>query len=48
MRCRYAIATDQFHGWECQITGGECTLLRPDEKSCPALIEDAGQDVPRE
>lgn len=39
MRCQYAAATDQFHGWECQITGGECVLLIPNEKSCPALID---------
>ena len=46
MRCQYAAATDQFHGWECQITGGECVLLIPNEKSCPALIdEDAAQDT---
>ncbi len=40
MKCRYATATDQFHGWECRITGGECELLIPNERSCPELMED--------
>lgn len=41
MKCQYASVTDEFHGWECMITGGECALLFPNEKLCLALIEDA-------
>jgi len=39
MRCRYATATDEFYGRECQITGGECSLLSPNELLCPGMTD---------
>lgn len=41
MNCPYSRATGEFHGWECEITGGECALLFPDKRFCAALIEDS-------
>lgn len=34
MSCRCASITDEFHGWECAVSGGECMFLCPDEKRC--------------
>lgn len=34
MGCRYATETDEYHGWECSMTEGECTFLIPNEKAC--------------
>lgn len=34
MGCVYAIATDEYHGWECEITGGACMYLRPNQDAC--------------
>lgn len=34
MACKAAIATDEYHGWECEITGGACMFLHPDSKAC--------------
>lgn len=34
MSCKCAISTDQYHGWECTITGGECMFLFPNSKLC--------------
>lgn len=34
MACKCVIPTDQWHGWECDITGGECMYLFPDSKQC--------------
>ena len=33
-RCTAAIPTDEFHGWRCTITDGECVFLFPDSKAC--------------
>ena len=46
MRCPYAKSTDEFYGWKCGITGGECELIFPDEKYCTALDDDPKEDVP--
>lgn len=32
--CKCAKPTDQYHGWECEITGGECMFLFPSSKAC--------------
>jgi len=32
--CKCAKRTDQWHGWECTITDGECMYLFPDSKAC--------------
>ncbi|MHC1723061.1 MAG: hypothetical protein AB9836_07665 [Aminipila sp.] len=34
MSCICAKATDQWHGWECSITGGACMYLSPNQDQC--------------
>ena len=34
MSCVCAIKTDEYHGWECEITGGACMYLMPNQDSC--------------
>ena len=34
MACKAARATDEYHGWECEITGGECMFMIPNSKAC--------------
>lgn len=34
MSCKAARATDEYHGWECEITGGACMFLYPSSKAC--------------
>lgn len=34
MSCKCAIRTDEYHGWECSITEGECMFLHPDSRAC--------------
>ncbi|GFO86542.1 hypothetical protein [Anaerostipes butyraticus] len=34
MGCKMARRTDQYHGWECEISGGECMFLYPDDEEC--------------
>lgn len=34
MGCEYASATDEYHGWECSVSGGACMFLLPDSKLC--------------
>lgn len=35
--CPHAKSTDQYHGWECTIAGGECAYLVPIVTKCPYL-----------
>ncbi|MBQ3543444.1 MAG: hypothetical protein IJA34_00405 [Lachnospiraceae bacterium] len=28
-KCPYAVSTDEYHGWECSITGDSCLYLFP-------------------
>lgn len=42
MACRCAIPTDEFHGWECSITGGACIFFYPDQQSCHEAYGDVG------
>lgn len=35
--CSAARSTDEFHGWKCTITDGECMFLRPDSKRCAEM-----------
>ncbi len=37
MTCKCAKRTDEFHGWACGVTGGECAFLMPDSKLCAAV-----------
>lgn len=32
--CKAAKRCEQYHGWECMITDGECVFLFPDSKLC--------------
>lgn len=34
MSCKCASVTDEYHGWECSVTGGACVYLIPDSKAC--------------
>lgn len=34
MACKCAKVTDEWHGWECTVSGGECMYLMPDSKRC--------------
>ena len=34
MACKAARALDEYHGWECEITGGACMFLIPNSKAC--------------
>ena len=34
MGCLYAIETDEYHGFECSISGGACMYISPDSKRC--------------
>lgn len=34
MGCKYAEETDQYHGWECAVTGGKCAFLVPNSRLC--------------
>lgn len=34
MACTYAKVTDEYHGWECEETGGPCMFLTPNSKAC--------------
>ena len=34
MSCKCAIQTDEYYGWECEITGGACLFIVPDSKQC--------------
>ena len=33
-KCPNAKPTDQYHGWECKITGGECMYFFPNYERC--------------
>lgn len=32
--CVCAVETDEYHGFECEITGGACMYLRPNQDAC--------------
>lgn len=32
--CSCAIETDEYHGWECTVTGGACMYIFPSSKAC--------------
>lgn len=44
MGCKAAKQTDQYHGWECEITEGACMFLYPDSKAC-AEVYGEGPDA---
>lgn len=49
--CSCARSTDEYHGWMCEITGGECMFLFPNSKLCAERYgegpdADADDDVP--
>ena len=33
-KCKAAYYTDEWHGYGCSITDGECMFLFPDSKAC--------------
>lgn len=37
MGCKAAKVTDEYHGWECEITGGACMFLHPSSKACAEM-----------
>lgn len=34
MSCKCAKISDQYHGWECEVSGGACMFLHPNSKLC--------------
>ncbi len=36
--CSCAKRTDEYHGWECEITGGACAFYIPSSKSCAEMF----------
>jgi hypothetical protein len=38
--CSCAISTDQYHGWECSVTGWSCMFLIPNSKQCAEKYEE--------
>ena len=34
MSCKAAKPTDEWHGWECEISGGECMFQIPSSRAC--------------
>lgn len=42
--CSCATVTDQWHGYECEVTGGACVFIRPNSKAC-AEIYGEGPDA---
>lgn len=39
MGCSYAIETDEYHGFECPVSGGACMYLYPDSKDVQESME---------
>lgn len=39
-RCPNAKPTDEYHGYECKITGGACNFLFPNLELCQAMFGD--------
>lgn len=37
MACKCAKRTDEYHGWECEITEGACMFLVPNSRLCAEL-----------
>ena len=44
MSCKCARRTDEYHGWACTVTDGECMFLHPNSKAC-AEIYGEGPDA---
>lgn len=44
MSCKCARRTDEYHGWACEVSGGECMFLHPNSKAC-AEIYGEGPDA---
>ena len=51
MSCKCAYPTDEYNGWGCGITGGECVFLYPNSELCAKQYDEGpnagGPDVPR-
>lgn len=39
MSCKCAKRTDEYNGWECEITEGPCMYMIPDSKRCAKNTE---------
>lgn len=44
MSCKCAKSTDEYHGWECTVSGGACMFLFPNSKKCAEMYGE-GPDV---
>ncbi len=44
MACKCAYPTDEWHGWGCSVSGGECIFLFPNSKLC-AEVYGEGPDA---
>lgn len=47
MGCKYAIRTDEYHGWKCSVTDGACMFLIPNSKQCAEIFSE-GPDADNE
>ncbi len=47
MTCTCAKSTDEYNGWECEVTGGACMFLIPSSRSCAERYGE-GPDVKEE
>jgi len=45
--CKSAIPCDQYHGYECNVSGSSCVFIFPDSKLCAELYQ-AGPDAGEE
>ena len=40
--CICAVETDEYHGFECEITGGACIFYRPNQDACAEQYGEVG------
>lgn len=45
MSCKCSYQIDEFHGWGCKITDGECMFLFPDSKACAEKLNEGPDAV---
>lgn len=48
MSCKCAKPTDEWHGWECEVTGGACMFYMPDSKKCAEIYGEGPDAYPDE
>jgi hypothetical protein len=46
--CKCAKPTDEYHGWYCAVSGGECMFLIPNSKRCAEIYGEEPDAVEEE